>query len=312
MRHFCDTQIASKIAGFGPFSRNVCCVGVFFLTWETHIGSIEQRIHEEEVFDRICVRYVQKRRIFKRGPGDSGGRPINVTNNNSSWRAKSQPSILWSKLSPVDLSHFSNCMEIALDLIVIPPTILHGCHLCTDDHHKYDIESYFSRIVDSMLSADSTLKRGSFKSMKPYWSSELSSLKQKSYISHKVWVENGKPEVGCVFEDYRESRANYRRKLRQEQRTTLKDANDKLYMNLVDKDNTAFWQTWKKLSQSHDPLPAQIDGFACNYHIADVFSNIYKQNDASSHENLRREFYTTFPSFCSFLFLVARHGRYVN
>ena len=74
MRHFCDTQIASKIAGFGPFSQNVCCVGVFFLTWETHIGLIEQRIHEKEVFDRTCVRDVQKRRIFKRGPGDSGGR----------------------------------------------------------------------------------------------------------------------------------------------------------------------------------------------------------------------------------------------
>ena len=77
MRHFCDTQIASKIAGFGPFSRNVCCVGVYFLTWETHIGSIEQRIHEKEVFDRTCVRDVQKRRIFKRGPGDSGGRLYN-------------------------------------------------------------------------------------------------------------------------------------------------------------------------------------------------------------------------------------------
>ena len=27
------------------------------------------------VFDRTCVRDVQKRRIFKRGPGDSGSRP---------------------------------------------------------------------------------------------------------------------------------------------------------------------------------------------------------------------------------------------
>ena len=51
-------------------------MGVFFLSWEPHIGSIEQRIHEKEVFDQTCVRDVQKRRIFKRGPGDSGGRLI--------------------------------------------------------------------------------------------------------------------------------------------------------------------------------------------------------------------------------------------
>ena len=82
VRHFCDTQIASKIASFGPFSRNVCRVGVFFHTRETHMGSIEYRINKEEIFDRICVRIVQKKRIFKRGPGDSGGRQllVHVTN----------------------------------------------------------------------------------------------------------------------------------------------------------------------------------------------------------------------------------------
>ena len=40
------------------------------------MGSIEYRINKEEIFDRICVRIVQKKRIFKRGPGDSGGRLI--------------------------------------------------------------------------------------------------------------------------------------------------------------------------------------------------------------------------------------------
>ena len=78
VRHFCDTQIASKIASFGPFSRNVCRVGVFFHTRETHMGSIEYRINKEEIFDRTCVRIVQKKQIFKRGPGDSGGRQKTV------------------------------------------------------------------------------------------------------------------------------------------------------------------------------------------------------------------------------------------
>ena len=46
------------------------------------MGSIECRISKEEIFDRTCVRIVQKKRIFKRGPGDSGGRQllVHVTN----------------------------------------------------------------------------------------------------------------------------------------------------------------------------------------------------------------------------------------
>ena len=36
------------------------------------MGSIEQSINEEEVFHRTCVRNVQKKPIYKRGPGDTG------------------------------------------------------------------------------------------------------------------------------------------------------------------------------------------------------------------------------------------------
>ena len=36
------------------------------------MGSTEQSINEEEVFDQTCGRNVQKKPIYRRGPGDSG------------------------------------------------------------------------------------------------------------------------------------------------------------------------------------------------------------------------------------------------
>ena len=42
------------------------------------MGSIEQRINEDEVFDRTCVRNVLKKPIYKRGPGDSGSRLFSI------------------------------------------------------------------------------------------------------------------------------------------------------------------------------------------------------------------------------------------
>ena len=73
--------------------------------------------------------------------------------------------ILWSKLSPNNLNNYSSTMETALDLIDIPPSILHGQYLCQDDTHKYDIELYFTQIVDSIMLADSMLKRTSFRAL---------------------------------------------------------------------------------------------------------------------------------------------------
>ena len=88
---------------------------------------------------------------------DSG----NGCSNNSS-------SILWSKLSSNELEHFSVTMETALDLIEIPSSVLHGHQLCTDDSHKFDLEMYFSSIIDCISLADSVIKRSCVRALKPF------------------------------------------------------------------------------------------------------------------------------------------------
>ena len=118
--------------------------------------------------------------------------------------------IMWSKLSSNDLDNYSSTMETALDLIDIPPSILHGHFLCQDDSHKYDLELYFAQIIECISLADSVLERKCFHALKPYWSTELSLLKRQSYINHKAWLDNDKPSVGPIYNDYLASRSNYR------------------------------------------------------------------------------------------------------
>ena len=209
--------------------------------------------------------------------------------------------VIWSKLSSTSLDNFSSTMETALDLIDIPPSILHGHCLCSDDTHKYDLELYFSMIVDCITLADSVLDRSCFRALKPFWSPELSLLKQQSYLHHKAWLDSDKPLQGPIYDSHLLSRANYRCKLRQEKRKNAQSANDKLYANLIEKDSASFWRTWKSISQSKDPLPPQIDGYNGDEHIANrfsnVFSDIYQKNDTSSHDGLRREFELIFPAY---------------
>ena len=54
------------------------------------------------------------------------------------------------------------------------------------------------------------------------------------------------------------------------------------------------------MSRSNEPLPPQIDGFDTDVDISDrfahVFSDIYKIDDSSAHDNLRHEFEKIFPA----------------
>ena len=214
---------------------------------------------------------------------------------------KKSVNILWSKLSQAKLDEYYLTLEQSLDTIDVPNSILHGQNLCCNDSHKIDIEMYFNTIVESIRDADSVLERGSFRALKPYWSRELSDLKRQSFISHKAWISAGKPAMGVVYDTHNNARMNYRRKLRQEKSAKLKAANDKLYENLILKDHTNFWRSLNTVAQSKDPLPPQIDGLSGNDLIADrfsdVFSDIYKKNDASSHNRLKREFEEKFPAY---------------
>ena len=108
--------------------------------------------------------------------------------------------VIWSKLSPEELDYFSSTMETALDLIDIPPSILHGHNLCSDDLHKYDLELYFTRIIDCISLTDSILERSCFRALKPYWSPELSFLKRQSFVDHKTWLTHGKPSDGPIHD----------------------------------------------------------------------------------------------------------------
>ena len=75
-------------------------------------------------------------------------------------------------LPPVEC--YSSAMETALDLLKIPPSVLHGQYICLEDSYKYDLESYSTQIVDCINIANSVLKKNYFRALKPYWSFELS------------------------------------------------------------------------------------------------------------------------------------------
>ena len=224
---------------------------------------------------------------------DTGSRHTSHNSNNLN--------INWSKLQKENLDAYTSTMETALDLISFSPCILHGSFLCTDNCHKYHIEEYFNHIVNAIKMADSILERTNSRALKPYWSPQLTKLKQESFSTHRAWLQADKPSSGILHDDYIHARQNYRKCLHLEKRRSSEKANDKMLDGLLNKNSVGFWRTWNSINRVKDPLPARIDGHmddsGISNHFADVFSGIYENRDIDSHDSLRSDFYSCFNEY---------------
>ena len=67
---------------------------------------------------------------------------------------------------------------------------------------------------------------------------------------------------------------NNHKLLRKEKWSQSHNKNDKFFKCLVDKDFVKFWQTWKSLTQSKNPLPAKVDGHFNDADITNNFSEV--------------------------------------
>ena len=66
---------------------------------------------------------------------------------------------------------------------------------------KQQIEQYYTATVHAMLTAsDQCVYFIPQKSLKHWWNNELSTLKSKSFNSHKLWLEAGKPLNGFLMD----------------------------------------------------------------------------------------------------------------
>ena len=100
--------------------------------------------------------------------------------------------------------------------------LLEDCPGGNDKGHAIDLTEFVERIyyeIVYVLSSTAKLyvpeRRKDF--FKFWWNEELSSLKQASIDSNKLWKAAGKPRSGPLFTKRQSCRANYRKRLKDEQ-----------------------------------------------------------------------------------------------
>ena len=123
--------------------------------------------------------------------------------------------IPWSSLSLSELTCYRDSMSAALADISIPFHVLnHSTELCDNCDCLILLEKLHEDIVLAVARADQCLPRKKHGISKPYWSSELSELKQKSFDAHELWRSCNCPRSGPIFDEKQRCSYAYKRYLR--------------------------------------------------------------------------------------------------
>ena len=202
--------------------------------------------------------------------------------------------IPWSTLSNDELTCYRDTMSSALANIAVPFHVLnHNSGLCDNCDCLISLEKLHEDLVSAVAQADQCLPRRKHGIAKPYWSPELTELKQKSLDAHELWRNCNCPRSGPIFLEKQRTNYAYKLHLRKSKSETRRNLSSQLSDNLLSKDKDSFWKSWNQLNGKNRSFSTMIDGFvdhdAITNRFADVFKDIYKSSEAN--DKLRSQFH---------------------
>jgi len=109
--------------------------------------------------------------------------------------------------------------------------------------------------------------------LKPYWTDELTELKEASIDAHRVWINCGKPKAGFINTLRIHCKYKYKlavRKADEEFKHRIDDEISELYLR---KDFDKFWHKWKNKFGKCQQSTTHINGFTKDKDIANEFSS---------------------------------------
>ena len=218
-------------------------------------------------------------------------------------RKRPPPSIVWHKLDADTVANFRQIMTERLDEIVIPfHDILHGDKCCSHSDHIHAIQNYYDQLVAAIRKADESLPRSFVRHNKPFWSDNLTELKQGSIDCCNKWKENGSPRSGPLYECKRTCTKRYKTAVKAAKSHSKNKLNEQLYDDLASKNSNDFWKCIRnKTKDGADSPVTRVNGETTELGISNAFrehfQSVYSDNNTPAHESLRRTFHERFEQY---------------
>ena len=126
-------------------------------------------------------------------------------------------------------------------------------------------------------------------------------MKQESISAYDTWLTDGRPSSGPSFDAKKDCHYQYKSELRKRRRILAAERSERMSTNLLSKDFSGFWKTWRNTTHANAPPVNRIGDAVTRTDIAGAFQSyfqdIYGDNDSEAHQNLRRQFEGQFPDY---------------
>jgi len=125
-----------------------------------------------------------------------------------------------------------------------------------------------------------------------WWDSTLQNLKVQSIVTHRAWVQAGRPKSGQLFLNKLTAKTAYKSKIIFNRTNNKKHISNSLQDLLLDKSQKTFWKVWKSKFGNKNKLPTFINRQSDELTIANLFANSYRGDPVN---NISTDTYTPSP-----------------
>ena len=156
------------------------------------------------------------------------------------------------------------------------------------------IELFYSDIINALLqSCKEVVPILKVNALKYWWDQEMDILKNNSILSHREWLNAGKPRSGPIFEKRNRDKYTYRNKIKSHKSSEKCEISNDLHECLINKNSNSFWKIWKNKFCSKTS-PQIADGGTDNKCISDMFaehfSKICTPNSIDMHRKMKTDY----------------------
>ena len=194
--------------------------------------------------------------------------------------------IHWDRLNDVDISMYTDRVNIALDQICIPTAALlciggNSCVVaneCEHISHRRALSDYYDAIVCAMVSSGRAfgVKTSPSSSIVAGWNDLVSDAHKVARADFLHWRSVGNPRQGPAFDSMRFSRARFKYALRACRANAAQLQADGLAMSLLRKDYRRFWKEVQTKSGRTSVATLSIDGQSGSRDIGQFWKGYYE------------------------------------
>ena len=192
----------------------------------------------------------------------------------------SQIRINWNKASEAAKTSFKETVKKNLDEITLPK-----CLSCANLHckvHDPEIEEYTLDVLEAIETAGKHClpKTCSGKNIKgnsiPGWTEFVKPYADESKFWHSLWLSQGKPLGGYVYECMKRSKHGYKYAIRRLKKCNDKIQNEKFISGLIGQGKNIFEEI-RKIRGSRNTFSSRIDQVVGSDEIAQHFAGTYSK-----------------------------------